>query len=372
MFNNLDASHVVSINAAVHDLCKNPEEYGELAQLRWLFRKGFRRKLQKLLNQSLVNASEDAVYEVGIGWIDKIPLAKSLVLSNKTELGDAMLFSFEDTRNYQGRLLNRRSRAAILQAKVADNGTQMSNPIVPVGTSSSTPRELTLLSEWPLFDLYQTSGHKVSCLTNVSVLTAKPTGNPPPHGWFIVAPGRKPEVHEASSWPCWWMAGPAAVHAPCSTTLGEIIVGFLQPGSTAADVGAEFIRVTPHTPQKNGSSADWDDLCNEVLRILNEYNAPKKLFGEDHDRLVTIRGQQEPEIFRYRFRQPIIDPCLRRFGLIGWTGYPWGGGPEYRSSYPPKTPEEAETVGEGDGGMLVLNVTLTRFEGEGEVPLERG
>lgn len=361
MFSNLTATDVARINSLVNQLCRTPKKYGELAQLRRLFRKDFRRNLQWLLNMDIYRSPVPTIYEVGIGWIDKIPLAQSSVLSHKTELGDAMLFSFEDTRNNQGALINRRSRAALLQAKIADNALQMSKPTVPVGTSHSTPRELKLLADWPTFNLYQTSGHKTPCLTDVSVLTTKQPGNPPPHGWFIVAPGSEPDSNEMSSWPCWWMAGSAKDRAPCSTTLGEIIVGFLQPGSTSADVGAEFIRVDPPTPQISGNPASWDDLCNEVLRILDEYNAPKKLFGQDHPRAVGIRFASEIQEIAREYR--MSERAAYRAILLDWIDYRDWVSSDDMSSYPP----EAIGPEEEDGGMLVLSVTLTRYQEEGEI-----
>ncbi len=363
MFSNLTAIDVARINRVINRSCKTPTNYGELSQLRWLFRRGFRRQLQRLLNVGLYRSPVPAIYEVGIGWIDKIPLAESSVLSHKTELGDAMLFSFEDTRNHQGTLINRRSRAALLQAKIADNALQMSKPTVPVGTSHSTPRELKLLADWPTFNLYQTSRHKTPCLTNVSVLTTKQPGNPPPHGWFIVAPGREPDSSEMSSWPCWWMAGAATDRAPCSTTLGEIIVGFLQPGSTSADVGAEFIRVDPPSPQTGGKPASWDDLCNEVLRILDEYNAPKKLFGQNHPRAVGIRLPISFEVQEIARKYRMSERAVFRELVLDWIDYRDWQFSDGMSSYPP----EAIGPEEEDGGMLVLSVTLTRYQEEGEV-----
>ena len=119
MFAHLGPPEAARIDRYVNHCCSNPSTYNELNQLHRLFTQRFRRALELLLNRSLQRAGRPAVCDVQLGWIDKIPIARARLLSTGTELGDAVLFAFDERRDLTGRLLAGSARAVILQAKVA-------------------------------------------------------------------------------------------------------------------------------------------------------------------------------------------------------------------------------------------------------------
>jgi hypothetical protein len=270
----LGAAEAATIDGFINKVCQNPAHFGELEQLRLLFTWRFRRGLERLLNGTLHRQGRAAVCDVQIGWIDKIPVAMSpSALTRRTELGDAILLAFHDRRDFQGSLISSSARAALLQAKIATLSTQLAAPTVPVGRSKSTRNELALLSRWPVFDLYATGRSKTKLLQATSV---RQTSCPSPHAWFIAAPGKPP--HTSFAWPCWWMAGEADAGAPCTSTLGELIVAFLNPNASGAQVGVPFIRQVTGPPAALPTASDWSDLCNEISRIVKRYPAPPTYF----------------------------------------------------------------------------------------------
>ena len=286
MFAHLGSTDAARIDRYVNRHCKNPKSYGELSQLHRLFTLRFRRALELLLNRSIRREGRPAVCDVQLGWIDKIPIARSPSLSKGTELGDAVLFAFDETRDFTGKLHTSRARAVILQAKVARGASQLGAPSVPIGTGMSSRNELTLLSSWPSFNLHETARNASPCLASVTVA---PSAAPPAEAWFIAAPGHELSEATQPSWPCWWMAGDPRPSASCATTIGELLVGFLAPSSSTPTVGTPFTRqMAPSPPGGAATSADWSDLCNEIQRILGRHHAPPSLFGPSQPRLHSI------------------------------------------------------------------------------------
>jgi len=286
MFQHLGPFEALRIDRFVNRLCRNPAAYGELNQLHRLFTQPFRRALEMLLNRSLQQDGRPAVCDVRLGWIDKIPIARSASLTRGTELGDAVVFAIDERRDLTGNRLTATAQAVILQAKVARLTSQLSAPSVPIGTGKSSQNELTLLSSWPPFDLHDTSGSRSPCLTNVMV---GPTAIPSREAWFIAAPGHALSPLTRPSWPSWWMAGEARGSANCTTTIGDLIVNFLAPSPSAPPVGAPFIlRPTPLPGGGAATPANWSDLCNEILRILGLYSAPPSLFGTSQPRVYSV------------------------------------------------------------------------------------
>lgn len=274
MISGLGLSHAEAIDGFVNKHCSAPISFGELEQLRQLFKPAFARALERLLNRTLVRSGATTICDVEFGWIDKIPIAKSSALTKGTELGDAILLAVKEQRDIQGNLVNSTARAAILQAKVARTKAQLTAPTVPIGSGVSTRDELTLLSTWPTFDLKETSGNVTPLLYNVTVAPAS-LPVPPPHAWFIAAPGFSSKT--ASGWPSWWMAGPASSGSKCTKTFGTLLVDFL---SASPSVGEKF---APQSPTSSSGALsvppDWSDLCNEVGRILKRHLAPASIFG---------------------------------------------------------------------------------------------
>jgi hypothetical protein len=276
MIPGLGSAHASAVDAFINKLCRTPADFRELHQLRHLFTWRFRRGLERLINGTLHRTGRPAVCDVEIGWIDKIPMAEASTLSRRTEIGDAILFCFDESRDKKGNLVTNYARAAILQAKVTDTVGQLAAPTVPVTNSPSSPNELELLSNWPVFELFDTSASSRPSLLGVTV--SQSLSRPAPHGWFIAAPGEAPRA--TSTWPCWWMAGEALNGAACTTTFGHLLVSFLSPPGAGPQVGAPFSSRGLGTPNSLLlSPADWSDLCNHIRKILRRYRAPRSVFN---------------------------------------------------------------------------------------------
>tara|TARA_A100001391_G_C5033298_1_gene268910 strand:- start:82 stop:1038 length:957 start_codon:yes stop_codon:yes gene_type:complete len=252
-------------------------------QLHKLFTLDFRRAFEILLNRSLLHGKSRTICTVDLCWIDKIPVAKSPALTKKTEIGDAVLFAFDQRRDPKGLLSISSARCLILQAKVARSKGQLATPKVPIGTGRSTDNELTLLSNWPTFNLYNTGSSKVPLLKGITVSGPH---NPAPHAWFIVAPGHGLSSANKGKWPCWWMAGKAKKLESCDASLGTLIAGFL---SKSSDVGADFVpQIGPSSSVSLQGNADWSALCNEIRKVASAYSAPPSLFGLNRPRIYHV------------------------------------------------------------------------------------
>ncbi len=347
MFVHLGPTEAARIDRYVNRHCKNPSSYAELSQLHQLFTLRFRRALELLLNRSLQRAGRPAVCDVQLGWIDKIPIARSPLLSKGTELGDAILFAFDERRDLTGKLLTKSARAVILQAKVARSTSQLGTPSVPIGTGVSSKNELALLSSWPSFDLYETARNASACLPSVTVA---PSSAPPPEAWFIAAPGRALSASTQPSWPCWWMAGKPHPTAGCTTTIGELLVGLLAPSSSTPVVGTLFTRQTAPAPMgTTARPADWSGLCNEIRRILDRYHAPPSLFGPSQPRLRSIPLWAQLFInLRPSGRRLVMDAAAGGHASCGLCHDP--------SLYPPVPKLKGK-----DKRIFVATVTVTRF-----------
>ncbi len=347
MFVHLGSTEGALIDRYINRHCKNPSSYAELSQLHQLFTLRSRRTLELLLNRSLQRAGRPAVCDVQLGWIDKIPIARSPKLSKGTELGDAILFAYDERRDWNGKLLTGSARAVILQAKVARSTFQLGTPSVPIGTGESSRNEFALLSRWPKFDLYETAGNASACLPSVTV---QASSVPPSEAWFIAAPGRALSASAQPSWPCWWMAGKPHPTAGCATTIGELLVGFLAPSSSTLMVGTPFTRQMALAPMGTaGPPADWSGLCNEVQRILRKYQAPPNLFGPSQPRLYSIPLWAQLFIgLDPSARNLIMDAIAGRHGSCSLCHDP--------SLYPPAPKLKGKVK-----RIFVVTVTVSRF-----------
>jgi hypothetical protein len=283
----LKPSIASAIDSQIWKIYKNRLGGNELTQLAKLFkRSGLATRLKSVLSPTLPTPrpsySEDL--EISLAWIDKRPLAKLATQPKRVELGDAAILFF-DVLRIAGTNRYRESRALILQAKAAQEKRQIAQPSVPVNPtrpspSSSTARELALLSRWGTFDLYKTSGSSKPIVRAISVAPSK---LPPANGWYMATPKRPPGVAQHSAWKSPWMCGPAADGSPCNVTLGSLLLAFLtsspinSAGASLPEVGVKFSFDPQYLLSPQGN--DWDRLCIELLRLCPQNKLPKSLFG---------------------------------------------------------------------------------------------
>jgi hypothetical protein len=282
------------IDAAIWEIYRGGLGGGELTQLAKLFKaKGLPKRLADVLAPSFPppapHYSEEL--EIKLAWIDKRPLALLKTETSRVELGDAAIFFF-DVHRTKYQTYYREARALVLQAKVAKEKRQIAQPEVPVNpstppVSSSTARELVLLSNWEQFDLYATSGSQRPIARNISVAPAK---RPPANGWYMATPKIQPIARDALAWTSPWMCAPSAGGSPCVVTFGSLLWHFLTasafPDTALPEAGADF-KFDPHAlalPSGNG----WDRLCIEILRLCPDYNLPKYIFGHSRARPAVI------------------------------------------------------------------------------------
>lgn len=345
-----------TIDRFINKTCKGQAGFGELTQLRQLFTARFRRGLERLLNGTMVRTGQHAVCGVELGWIDKIPVAENLLTKEKGEIGDAVVFSYEQHLLPSGAVHRSEARGVLMQAKIATASGQLLQPAVPVTTTPSSRKELALMSAWPQFHLYPTASKLMPTLKDVTLL---PMAAPPAEGWFMVAPGERPK--NASAWPSWWMAGKPMHGAKCDVTLGELLVAFLAPSPGGLEVGRGFAPDQIGAPARPASSPpDWSDLCNAVRRIAMAYEAPRSIFarppwqfGPGLPRIHRLLGWISEADAR---AEMLRSACALHEGITGPCGYgiddPFR--PFRRGG--PFVPESEE------GGMFVLSVTTTRLK----------
>jgi hypothetical protein len=276
------------IDSAIWEIYGNRLGGGELAQLAKLFKAGgLPQRLTDILSPTLASSLPHyrEELEIKLAWIDKRPLAKLKTETSRVELGDAAIFFFDIVKVGKRYLYNREARALVLQAKVAKEKRQIAQPLVPVNpgappASSSTARELALLSNWAQFDLYATSGSIEPIVRDISVAQAK---RPPPNGWYMATPKIQPDAPDAAAWTSPWMCAPSASGSPCTVTLGSLLWHFLTASAFAnskvplpeAGVNFKFDPQYFASPRGNG----WDRLCVEILRLCPKNNLPQSLFG---------------------------------------------------------------------------------------------
>jgi hypothetical protein len=286
---------------------------GELRQLSALFSAPFWRDFEALLNRKFTRTTGPFRQEVrvGLGYIDKIPLAKLKAdtvdihgrrITEKTEIGDAAFFFIDDHYLVDGTLHSRSARALILQAKQAQKlAPPIHVPIVPLPNkqNDSTLKELALLSAWPQFDLYFASGSHNYLQKGYEV--ARPDHNgvvDPPKAWYI---GASPTV--ASAWSPRWVAGPSVSNALCNETLGSILHAVLENcgellGTEAVGKAFDFVpsrlQVLNHKLATTSAPPSWDDLCHQLILSCNSIDLPHHLFPKPARRGVGMTLHANP------------------------------------------------------------------------------
>lgn len=284
------------INKQYVDLVKTSELY----QLSKLFNPFFIKELLELIKPELARyKSYKQSLDIALCWIDKRPLAdfskrkvrdhNNNEVTKKVEIADAAFYFFNENGCYQGgqeKITYESSISLLYQAK---RSTSITAPVVPVGTSkaknNSTAKELALLSSWPKFDLYKTSGNKSPTYSDMEINC--PKGRVPPYGWFGVCPPTK-----ANAWKCRWMCGPSKKGSKCDHTLGELLSALLTRSTLGTDKvysGKEF-KFDPSwiSGQKLNGESSWDVLNNEILSQCKESFLPKSIFTSDTKRLIAV------------------------------------------------------------------------------------
>ncbi|MBN0988003.1 hypothetical protein [Amphritea pacifica] len=295
---NLDSEKLDKlINKQYVDLVKT----SELHQLSKLFNPSFIKELLELIRPELANRkSYKQSLDIIFCWIDKRPLAdfskqrvkdhNNNIITKKVEIADAAFYFFNENGHYQNgqeQITHGSSLSLLFQAK---RSTSVKAPVVPVGKSkaknNSTAKELALLSSWPKFDLYKTSGNKSPIYVDMEI--AYPNGEVPPFAWFGVCPPTKDEA-----WKSRWMCGPSKLGSMCEHTLGQVLTALLTRSTLGIDrvhSGEEFnFDPTWASGQKLNGESSWDILNNEILFQCKESHLPKSIFTTETKRCVTAK-----------------------------------------------------------------------------------
>ncbi|AER57022.1 hypothetical protein DSC_11890 [Pseudoxanthomonas spadix BD-a59] len=269
---------------------------GELKQLAVLFSPAFWSAFESLLRRDFVRSGPSFAQEVSVslGYIDKIPMAEfdppikdihGSPITQKTELGDAAFFFIDTVFLPKPANPSVSARGLLLQAKQAESQSPaLSVPIValPRTPNSSTLKELALISSWPRFNLYFTSGSKDWVQEGYELReSARPTQ---PHAWYI---GASPKTDHP--WRPRWIAGPAEYAAPCNASLGELLFAVLQDQGERGGVervgkafhfDASRLAATDFKLASTASPPDWSDLCHQLMLVCEAYGWPSHLFSE--------------------------------------------------------------------------------------------
>ncbi len=260
------------------------KKFGELAQLSLLFDSGFLQKLINTIAKKAISQSQRQ-YEISLCWIDKSPLAdftrlkihdhNQHLITKKVELGDLALFFIKENTNG----IPSENYAVIMQAKVSKNNAL---PNVPIGTekipNNSTAKELTLLSNWPTFNLFKASRSKTPLLKDISLSSS----NKGQYGWYMVCPN---QPFSKSNWRSPWMCSPAILGHACKITIGELLESLIHRLSSATStqlVGEAFKNI-------NITYSDWDKVCNKILELCRSSKLPKQYFSSTINRKVFAK-----------------------------------------------------------------------------------
>jgi len=249
------------------------KKYRELIALSKLFSTQFLNGLEKILNSGCRYEEHfKEVYDVSLGWIDKIPLASFVnnendingnLIKEKVEIGDFLLV-YTHSLTYQNKeelvIQTSSNRAIVIQAKISN----IRNPKIPIGPLleakvNSTSKELTLLSRWPEFDLYKTSASKKPELTNLKI---NPVGNYAKFAGFYKRQ---------------WDLGIPKYQDVCKESFGEIIENMINMKE-----GQTF------NPDMSTTSNDWDKLINKMIGLCGEYSLPGYIFGKNKKRILQF------------------------------------------------------------------------------------
>lgn len=289
---------IKKLDKLINDQYLNLTATGELVQLSKLFEPRF---LENLLNILKGNLRNNNTYkqklEISVCWIDKRPLAdftkqkvidhNGNTITKKVEVGDAaFIFSNESCYLKDGKEIkqNENSVSLIFQAK---RSSKKCIPSIPIGTGKSknisTAKELALLSNWPIFDLFKASRSKSSLHSDLNIFSCGVS--PLSYGWFGACPPGK-----VTNWKSRWMCAPAIHGKKCSFSLGEVFKALICKSELSnIRVGKEFNLKTDWGNYKKKRTLDsWDLLNNEILYQCRNSNLPKSILSSESPRLVQV------------------------------------------------------------------------------------
>lgn len=279
------------VNALTNALYAGNRFHGELGSLALLFSDsywdGIANRLRAHLGAGSLGRSgrsSKRTVDIGIGWIDKGPYAEfdppQGSITQRVEIADATLV-FVHKRSAGRNRWDLKARCVVLQAKVGTDDP----PLVPIAKPTSSPndstaKELTLLSNWPTFNLWKSSRSKLGKprVSKLSVAGGNVPG--PAQGWFI---GADPDWEQRNR--DFWMCGPAVSGAPCSLSFGQLFDLFLFKQSVSIpglgmsmEVGADFAYDQQHVIDlragKPARGNDWTELCHQLLALIPERSIP--------------------------------------------------------------------------------------------------
>lgn len=238
------------------------KRYGELKALYGMFSPRLAEAINTHLLTTLNFPEKERLFErlyIDFQWVDKVPLAKFIKkqsdlygnpITSKTEIGD-MFIQFRHNTVYDNEMksgsVNHHNRSLIVQAKLADTHP----PVVPIGyinrkRANPTSKELKLLEDWPIFDLYETSGNKKPLAKSVEVKTEGP-----PFAFY----GGFNNTDKT------WLFGEAKKGKACERTLSSLIEDLAQ-GSVGKCVKFDD---------------DWSTISSEINRICENRKLPKSI-----------------------------------------------------------------------------------------------
>lgn len=258
--------------------------------------------LNEILHQNIIhrnNPRNVGQSEISVTWIDKITLAKmtentrdhfNQIISAKVELADALFVDINNSSTTSS------CSAFLFQAKRAKT---LELPVVPVymgrTINNSSLKELTLLSQWPRFDLFPTSRSHHASLHDI---TLPKISTPPPYGWFGVCP---PSLTN-HNWKAHWMCSQAVYGSEFQFTMGELLEFFyLKNGMQVGEHVDLILKVDP-----------WSQLISKILAIAKTYSIPMSYisaYGEERTKITKLMNRNSC------FMMANLDPKLKRFGI---------------------------------------------------------
>lgn len=289
----IDDTTIRRIDNATMRHARPHSNLGELEQLAQLFSPAYVRALYRALAPKSRAEACTRALTIKLGWIDKIPLAETKLFKQRVELGDLALFAIDQWADSMGKpVAPARARGVVAQAKVARSIKRTVAPTVPIASvRSSTARELTLLSQWPCFDLYKTSASLAPLAPGIDLRGN--THGPFPFGWYLAAPcdPKNRLVARPPAWPSWWMAGPPILGDAVDTSFGSFLAAFMRRDRIATSAGALSVGddFTYSPPTTTPTGTGWSRVCAELLKLLEEGSAPQHLFAGGVNRLAALR-----------------------------------------------------------------------------------
>ncbi|AFH92551.1 hypothetical protein ACU7RR_002299 [Providencia stuartii] len=289
-------SYHSKIDVAIKKASTLNNQTSELGQMSKLFSDHVLNTILKENHNARGNSSQLINSVISVTWIDKIPLAKFIgtvadhhgnFITQKVELGDALLIDIHNDTSSN----SIQSSAFFLQAKRAKSSKIPKVPVYMGKTqNNSSLKELALLRNWPKFDLYKTSGDKLSVLSSIQLPMPVP---PLAYGGFAVCP----TTINSNAWKAHWMCARPEYNAPFNITFGELLSYFFKI-NTKIHIGESFTLGKSNDP--------WSKLINNIIDIAKEYSTPSSysnIYGENRNKVISfikdVDLEYPHELFHY-------------------------------------------------------------------------